>query len=235
MHGTVCTSDPPASLCSTPFGDIDGCTTRYRTPTPGRSRAQRLSATLMDAHRSDTGEFLAKLRAQRLSATLMDAQMQVAHCLAATLCSTPFGDIDGCTASSSVTSDTSSMCSTPFGDIDGCTIDSVLAVFLEPGCSTPFGDIDGCTRSARSAFSLSRWCSTPFGDIDGCTLRQRRHTSSHRRAQRLSATLMDALRIATEVQQKPRCSTPFGDIDGCTESSHRRRPRSRVLNAFRRH
>ena len=36
-------------------------------------------------------------------------------------CSTPFGDIDGCTDALTPDEDTLYLCSTPFGDIDGCT------------------------------------------------------------------------------------------------------------------
>ena len=36
-------------------------------------------------------------------------------------------------------------CSTPFGDIDGCTMVAERCRFYGRMCSTPFGDIDGCT------------------------------------------------------------------------------------------
>ena len=86
-------------MCSTPFGDIDGCT---RCGSCKQTNcAQRLSATLMDALLSEPVPSCAPRRAQRLSATLMDAQKPRcnADCkpLASHLCSTPFGDIDGCT------------------------------------------------------------------------------------------------------------------------------------------
>ena len=36
-------------------------------------------------------------------------------------------------------------CSTPFGDIDGCTLRYSTYRIIHKQCSTPFGDIDGCT------------------------------------------------------------------------------------------
>ena len=41
-----------------------------------------------------------------------------------------------------------SWCSTPFGDIDGCTKALGKTYLKGVECSTPFGDIDGCTFCA---------------------------------------------------------------------------------------
>ena len=102
--------------------------------------------------------------AQRLSATLMDARAQqwVDH----------YGLCDVLNAfrrsSMSILSEVL-RCSTPFGDIDGCT-ETVRVVFdAMAKCSTPFGDIDGCTAGLFGKSGISKMCSTPFGDIDGCT------------------------------------------------------------------
>ena len=154
--------------------------------------------------------------AQRLSATLMgalhfDGKLGCLH-----LCSTPFGDIDGCTRYESRGLLVSAWCSTPFGDIDGCTApgrslpccsggaqrlsatlmgaqgdDAITGLSLNL-CSTPFGDIDGCTPVGNHVTGPLKACSTPFGDIDGCTNRAGFSRPSPRSAQRLSATLMGA-------------------------------------------
>ena len=64
------------------------------------------------------------------------------------------------------------MCSTPFGDIDGCTRLMMPSMISLVVCSTPFGDIDGCTFNRDVEPQTVGLCSTPFGDIDGCTLRK---------------------------------------------------------------
>ena len=58
-------------------------------------------------------------------------------------------------------------------------------------------------------------CSTPFGDIDECTVWCRLVPTVERSAQRLSATLMNALalREVAQARRLAKCSTPFGDID----------------------
>ena len=75
-----CTSSSPSvhavpSSCSTPFGDIDECTGPSGPPLfPSGGSAQRLSATLMNAP------------------TKVELEVDPGQ-----LCSTPFGDIDECT------------------------------------------------------------------------------------------------------------------------------------------
>ena len=127
-------------------------------------------------------------------------------------CSTPFGDIDGCTNEDRAQWRNIWWCSTPFGDIDGCTQAVQDAIDAQAACSTPFGDIDGCTWRVSLSIIRDYGCSTPFGDIDGCTPHGQQEFPYVSRAQRLSATLMDALLIG------------FSLLEPCF-----------VLNAFRRH
>ena len=76
------------------------------------ARAQRLSATLMNAlHEPPGGVLNASRDIGRLAGSRELA------------CSTPFGDIDECTRSrtGAAQAELRVMCSTPFGDIDECT------------------------------------------------------------------------------------------------------------------
>ena len=84
------------------------------------------------------------------------------------------------------------VCSTPFGDIDGCTVQRAVRKAVTVECSTPFGDIDGCTSARFTRTWRDAECSTPFGDIDGCTTKCLHTWWIKRSAQRLAATLMDA-------------------------------------------
>ena len=101
-------------------------------------------------------------------------------------------------------------------------------------CSTPFGDIDGCTVEPAGESGEALTCSTPFGDIDGCTSSSPSAFRSWGRAQRLSATLMDARGQFPEPAQDWLCSTPFGDMDAHQGFFHLIGD-AQVLNAFRRH
>ena len=115
-------------MCSTPFGDIDGCTSAAdvdKRPLGISSGAQRLSATLMDARRRCRVSPGVR-SAQRLSATLMDARtvpplIFARHgCGAQRLSATLMDALRSCFGDGLV--EETPACSTPFGDIDGCTI-----------------------------------------------------------------------------------------------------------------
>ena len=148
---------------------------RARGECPSRTgRAQRLSATLMNAPQRPYTDFASvPTGAQRLSATLMNARqiLRELHVLRV-------------------------QCSTPFGDIDECTRPRLLG--LELLCSTPFGDIDECTCN----FAGAGYRFLPRAQRLSATLMNapRRRRSSvmlcSARAQRLSATLMNAPSIA---------------------------------------
>ena len=155
--------------------------------------------------------------AQRLSATLMDAHPGGSPTDDLNTCSTPFGDIDGCTTISDVNAHFQQMCSTPFGDIDGCTCSRCSARDVPSTCAQRLSaTLMDAHTSASATIAILDLCSTPFGDIDGCTLSFSVIRAPPGCAQRLSATLMDARWIRTYPASIGRCSTPFGDIDGCT-------------------
>ena len=104
-HAVTAYTAPEAGGCSTPFGDIDGCTRaarrrsisseKWMCSTPFGDIDGCTAPNLVQANSANP------LSAQRLSATLMDALCRtltaVCLCLASARCSTPFGDIDGCT------------------------------------------------------------------------------------------------------------------------------------------
>ena len=206
-----------ATVCSTPFGDIDECTRSQGTdPTEDLARAQRLSATLMNAPGISGAGTPGAQCAQRLSATLMNAPARPcapgpaisrAQRLSATLMN-------------ALPTDIAIFCSTACAQRLSATLMNAHVETIRADCQRP------------------AWCSTPFGDIDECTARIASSAVATSRAQRLSATLMNARFFRNGVHIACSCSTPFGDIDECTRATAAPRAplgAGRVLNAFRRH
>ncbi len=154
--------------------------------------------------------------AQRLSATLMDARPLSRTTSSTVKCSTPFGDIDGCTLLLELTCGEVNCAQRLSATLMDAQDDIPESAHRKILCSTPFGDIDGCTfhvpNSALSMKCAQRLSATLMDALTAIAI----VTHNSRCAQRLSATLMDAQLIETPSTFQPPCSTPFGDIDGCT-------------------
>ena len=168
LHPPGSRTRPFRSTCSTPFGVMDGFTSRRSSPI---SLAGRCSTPfgVMDGFTPRPAR---------------SAEICV-------MCSTPFGVMDGFTHLAQRRARAGVQVLNAFrrhGWFHKPTVGDLTAVVV---CSTPFGVMDGFTDDRQHSRVVDDACSTPFGVMDGFTkLGQVNRNHRVRRAQRLSASWM---------------------------------------------